>query len=177
LHKPARLGVARVRFRGGYTFVELFITLVCLALAAALVVPNLADTAPSRLQAAAEILIADVEFAQTQTLAHADDPRTVVFDASANSYTIAARSDPSTPLLNPIGQQPYVTRFGSGRAAAAARVQISTTDLGGDQTLSFGSCGQLDQLAAASVTLECSGRRLTVSFDPITGQASVTHIQ
>jgi hypothetical protein len=155
----------------------MFITLICLALAAALVVPNLSDTAPSRLQAAAEILIADVEFAQTQTLAHADDPRTIVFDTAANSYTIAARSDPGTPLSNPIGGQPYVTRFGSGRAAAAARVQISSIDLGGDQALSFGSCGQLDQTTAASVTLERSGRRLTVSFDPITGQATVTHIQ
>jgi type II secretory pathway pseudopilin PulG len=162
---------------GGFTYVEMVAVIICLALAAALVLPSMSNTASTRLAAAADMIIADLEFAQTQTLARADDPRLLVFDPSSASYFVAARSDPATPLVNQVGGEPYLVHFGTGRGAAAAGVGFGGLEVGTDNALGFGAVGQLDQTTVAAVRLECEGRRLEITLDPVTGSASVSHIQ
>ncbi|MCK4658115.1 MAG: prepilin-type N-terminal cleavage/methylation domain-containing protein [Phycisphaerae bacterium] len=156
-----------------FTLVELLIVIVLVAIAASLVVPMLAGTDDSRLRAASRLLIADLAFAQIESITHADDPRLVSFDQANNSYTIAASSAPTTPINNPALNQPYVTQFGSGRASEMTGVTIQSHSLGGDDQVVFGILGQLDQADAATVTLQAGNIILTVQIDPTTGEASI----
>ncbi|MHC4065472.1 MAG: prepilin-type N-terminal cleavage/methylation domain-containing protein, partial [Planctomycetota bacterium] len=64
----------------GFTLVEVLIVVVIAAIVAALAMPLLAETDSTRLAAAARLLMADLGFAQVESITHGDDPCVVVFD-------------------------------------------------------------------------------------------------
>lgn len=165
----------------GFTLVELLVTVMCLAVAAMIVLPTMSDNSSERLRGAAQILVADLEYAQSesmsQTGARADEARLLVIDADRAGYRIATKSDPATPVINKIGGADYVTRFGSGRAALLANVTVGVYDLGGDEQIGFGALGQLDQPAAATIQLVCGARTILVSLDPTTGEVTIGPLQ
>jgi prepilin-type N-terminal cleavage/methylation domain-containing protein len=175
--RPAACGTGpRISPQHGFTLVELAVVLACIAVAAMLVVPVLGNTAATELKAAAQLLIADLEHAQTESITHADDPRVFVVDPSGTAYHIAARSDPATPVINTVGAQPYRTAFGVGRAGALRRTRIHAYAFDGTPLLRFGSLGQLAQSTPATITLACGTLTLTITIDPITGEAAVGQI-
>lgn len=144
-----------------------------LAIAGALVVPMMGDTASTKLRSAARLLAADIDYTQVESIAHGDDPRVLVLDQTNHKYFIAAKSDPATPITNPIGHEPYTTTFGQGRAAQLGGVTISSYSLGGDAVLGFGIFGQLDQTTDATITLAMHSQSVTITVDPTTGESSV----
>ena len=165
------------RSRRGVTLVEVVVTVVCLAIAAAIVLPVASDNSGERLRGAAQLLAADLEHAQSESMSRADDPRMLVIDADGGGYSIATKSAPATPITNKVGNMPYVTRFGSGRAAALTNVTVGTYSLGGDNRLSFGALGQLDQAATATIQLNCGSRKIVISLDPTTGEITTGPLQ
>ncbi len=156
-----------------FTIVELLIVLVVLAIAATLVVPLLATPHPTKLTAAAELIAADLGFAQTESITHADDPRVVTFNTSTSSWLVAKKSAPDTPITEPVTQAPYNTQLGTGRASQLAGVAIQSYSLGGDARLGFGKFGELDQTATATITLAAGGWTLVISVDPTSGEVSL----
>jgi hypothetical protein len=148
-----------------------------MAIAALIVMPAMGDRASERLEGAAQILIADLEFAQSQSMSHGDDPRMLAIDSDKAGYRIVARSAQTTPVTNPSGGDAYVTRFGLGRAAGLSGVRASAYSLGGDDKLGFAVLGQLDQTAPASITLQCGARKVVVTIDPTTGEATAGAVQ
>jgi len=148
-----------------------------LAIAAAIAVPMFANTHASRLRAAAEMLAADLAYAQVESMTHADDLRLVRFDAVSHRYAIVAMSNPNEPIHNPIADQPYEVTFGQGRASPFHGVTILHFNLGGDNTLLFGQYGQLDQTTPATITLACRDRTITLTVDPVLGQVSIGPIE
>lgn len=161
------------RSRPGFTLVEILIVVAVLAIVAAMVVPAMGNTDATRLRAAADMLVSDIHQAAFASISHSGDPRMLVFDSATHRYSVVRAAAPSTPLTHPIDHQPYRTTFGQGRAAHLAGVVIHSYSLGGDARLSFGTYGQLDQGSAASVTLACNGKTLTITIDPVTAQATV----
>jgi type II secretory pathway pseudopilin PulG len=159
------------------SLVEVTITLLCLAIAAMVVFPTLSDTAPEQLRGAAQVVIADLQFAQGQSMSRGDDPRLVVFEPGRNGYSIAPKSEPNKPIKHPIGGEKYVTKFGQGRAASLGKVRIGALTVGGDDQLAFGGLGQLDQTTPATITLTAGSRSLVITIDPITGDATTGAIQ
>ncbi len=157
----------------GFTLIELLIVATIVAIAAALAVPMLKNTAASKLQGAASSLVADLAFAKVESIAHGDDPRLVVFDPPADTYHIAAASDPATPITNPIAARPYSITYGQGTAVSLIGVGIDSVSVGGDDQLGFGIYGGLDQPTAATITLGCDGQTVTVSVDPNTGESTI----
>ena len=157
-----------------FTLVELLIVIVLVAIAATLAMPLVADTDATRLQAAARLLAADLAFAQVESITHADDLCVVTFDPANGSYTIAKSSAPGTPITNPATGRPYVTQFGSGRAAELAGVSIQGTALGGDNQIVFGIFGQIDQTAAGTITLQAGTLTIVVQIDPASGEVSLS---
>ena len=149
------------------------IVVLIVAIAAGLAVPMLGQTDATRLRAAAQLLVADLEFAQIESIAHGDDLRVVVFDLVDNTYHIAAASDSTTPITNPIGNQPYETEFGRGRAAELGTVALQSYALDGDNELGFGIYGQLDQTTNATVTLASGTKTITITIDAISGETSI----
>jgi len=163
----------RSRRAGGFTAVEVLIVVLILGIIAVLAMPMLAETDATRLAAAARLLVADLGFAQVESIAHADDPCIVVFDQVNGSYKITRSSDTATAITNPADNRPYVTQFGTGRAAELAGVTIQGYSLDGDNELGFGIYGQLDQTTPATITLQAGTSTLTVQVDPADGEASV----
>ena len=173
---PSSPGFRRRR-TAGFTFVEVLIVVLIMGIAAALTVPMFGQTDATRLRAAANLLVADLGYAQVESISHGDDPRLVVFDQDNGSYRIAAVSDPDTPITNPAGNQPYVMTFGTGRAHELAGVSIQGHALDGDDRLQFGIYGQLDQTDPATITLASGGASITITLDPTSGEASVGAIE
>ncbi len=155
-----------------FTAIELLIVIVIVAIAASLVIPMIGGTSTIRLRAAARMLVADLEFAQIESMAHTDDPRLFVIEGST-TYRIAPTSNSISAIVNPADGDAYRVVYGTGRAAELVGVVISAFSLGGDDRLGFGRYGQLDQAAAATITLAASGETVTVTLDPETGEATV----
>ncbi|MCP4593939.1 MAG: prepilin-type N-terminal cleavage/methylation domain-containing protein [bacterium] len=161
------------RNRRAVTLVELLIVVVVVAIATTLVVPMMGATDGSRVQAAARLLFADLAYAQFESISHADDLCVVTFDQANNSYMLARASAPATPITDPTTGQPYVTQFGSGRAAAMSGVTIDSYLLGGDNQLEFNMYGGTDQAGAAKITLLAGTATLTVRVNRDSGETAL----
>lgn len=159
-----------------FTFVELLIVILILGIAAGLVVPQMGQTASTKLVEAARLLAADLGEAQIESMSHGEDLRLVVFDPDNNAYQIAAASDPDTPITNPIGNTPYRVTFGSDRAGALTGVTIQNLSVGGDDKLGFGIYGQLDQTPDATITLACEGKTITLTVQASTGEVTISGV-
>jgi Tfp pilus assembly protein FimT len=162
--------------RRAFTLVEVMMVLFCLAIAGYLALPELFNDS-TKLAQAATMFVADLEFAQSESLAHGDDPRVIVFDPANNLYSLTARSNTAIVLTNPVDQTPYTTRYGSGRAFALNNVTINSLSVGGDNQLGFGSLGELDQTSAATIQLGYRTHTVTITIDPTSGSASVGMIE
>mgnify|MGYP002624563805 CR=1 FL=1 len=152
------------------------IVVLILAISAALAVPRIGETSATRLSAAARQLVADLAFAQVESIAHSDDLRVIVFDTTLQQYHIAAASDTATPITNPITKFPYIVKFGQGSASQLTNVTIGTLGVGGDDQLQFGAYGQLDQGAAATIQLVCEGKTIVITIYPSTGEATLCSV-
>lgn len=157
----------------GFTLIELMIVMLVLAIAAALAVPMLGSTAVNKLKGAASMLVADLAYAQIESVAHGDDRRLLVFDNPNDTYHIAAASDPATPITHPITQQPYLIDFGSGQAESLVGVTLDSYNLNGDDRLGFDIYGSLDQPTDATITLGCEGLTVTITAGANTGETVI----
>lgn len=160
----------------GFTLIEMLTVVVVIGIVSALMVPMLGDTGQSKLIAAANQVAADVAYAQIESISHADDLRFVIFDLDNNTYYIAPTSALDTPVINPIGNKPYLIKFGTGANRQLNGVTLSSVSLNGDDRLRFGVYGELDQAVAATVTLTCEGKQITVSVDPTCGDVGISAI-
>jgi len=164
------------------------IVVMIIGIAAALALPMLTQDTSTKVIAAAQLLAADLAYAQIESIAHGDDPRVVVFDNTNHKYFITTESAiaaavgaggtalTATPITNPVGNTNYVTTFGKTRALALTGVQIGAYALGGDNQLKFLIYGQTDMSANATITLTCSGKSITVTVDPVSGEASIGNV-
>jgi prepilin-type N-terminal cleavage/methylation domain-containing protein len=162
-----------------FTLVELLIVLAMTGIIVGLVLPTLGDSRMLRLRAAARMLAADLEFAQSESIAHPDNLRLVKFDTSTtpHRYWVAASSAPDTPLADPSNQQPLLNVFGSGRASGTGGVMLQSVNVGGAGVLKFDAYGSPDQTTDATVQLSIqvgSGTQtLTVRAKAGSGEVSV----
>lgn len=153
---------------------ELMVVVSIVAIVAALAVPRLGANDETRVRAAARLLVADLEYAQIESITHSGAPRVVVFDTSTSTYRIATAATPATPITNPVSKQPYTVTFGTGATTSFAGVTIQSISLGGGTQIAFGPYGQTTQSASTStITLAGGARRITISVDAGTGEVSV----
>lgn len=156
-----------------FTYVELMATVVVVGIASAMVIPTMGDTTQTQLIKAADLLVADLAYAQVESISHSDDPRVVVFDAANKRYYIAASSDTTTPIINPVTKGNYDVTWGAGRAHALTALSFGTISADGDSILGFKQYGQLDQTENATIALQAGVNQLTITVDAINGEASI----
>ena len=182
-----------LHFRSAMTLVGVLIVIALLAIAAGLVIPTLGDSNTMRLREAARMLAADIEYAQSDSIAHGDAPRAIVFDTNnRNRYWIAPRvaNQPAkapamaNAIADPVWRDPanaanyapFVTVFGQNRAAATTGVTIQSVQNlvndGGLQFLAFNVYGVPIDSAGLPRAASSSPARVT-----ITGGASTMVIE
>jgi hypothetical protein len=132
-------------------------------------------TDTSKLRAAAAMLMGDIDFARSESLAHPDDLRMLVINSGGNSYLLAASSNSSSAITNPVDGARCMTTFGVGRAAPLGTVTISNyTFSGTSNQLKFGPFGQLSGLSSsASITLSSGTCSMTLAINPDHGGCAV----
>lgn len=160
----------------GYTLMEMTIVVLVIAIAAGIALPMLGNSNTGKLRAAADVLAADIAYAQSESIAHGDNLRLLVVDADHHGYRIATQNDPNTPVTDPVTHQPYQVVFGQGTSRSLGGVTITATHIGGDDQLGFGALGQLDQTDPATFTLTAGTSCVTVSVDPNTGETTIGDI-
>ncbi len=163
-----------------FTVVELLTVVMILSIVAVLARPLFESTDATRLSAAARLVVADLQYAQMYSISHGDNPMGLKFDTSTSSYTVVQRTgsppfqcSTAAAVTNPVGGGTFTTTFGAGRAAELVGVGIGSLSLDGDECLVFGSMGELDQTSAATFTLTFGSRSMTISVDPISGEATI----
>jgi prepilin-type N-terminal cleavage/methylation domain-containing protein len=158
-------GHDRAAARHAFTLIELLVAITLIAVIAVLVTPRFRDDHRLRLIAASNVVISDIEYAQTMCISHPDDPVVVTFDPGAASYWLAYAYDPATPLTREDTGEPYLVEFGQGRAASVVDVALAVSGLT-DDILAFDSLGALADLGASPVITVTRGNewlQLTIS--------------
>lgn len=143
-----------------FTLAELVVVLAILALLAALAVPRYAQAVGrSRLEAAANRLVADLSLARNRAAQRSRSLK-VAFNVVSETYVIQGLADPAHPAAMytvDLRQEPY-------------RAEIVSADCGGDETIVFNGFGHPD--SAAQIVLAVGGEQRSVHVDANTGAVS-----
>ena len=156
----------------GMMLVDLVMALAVLGIVMLAVMPSANPGESMKLVAATTILTADIEYAQSQTLARPADPTILRFDEDGNRYWLALASDPDSPILRPNGTGPYEVVFGEGAFRQLWGVTVEVQDIP-DQIMVFDAMGRLVQSASAVIRLGNSNGELAVVVRATTGSVSV----
>lgn len=151
---PAATGVR------SFTLLELVIVLAIIAMVGAMAVPRYVQAvARSRLDAAANRLVADLTMGRNRAIAQSRTLK-IGFDVATERYNFTGMADPVHPDSSytvSLGAEPY-------------RADIESADCGGDATLIFNGFGYPD--SAATIALAVGNEKRTVVVDGTTGGVS-----
>lgn len=156
----------------GMMLVDLVMALAVLGIVMLAVMPSANPGESMKLVAATTILTADIEYAQSQTLARPADPTILRFDEDGNRYWLALASDPDTPIVRPNGVDPYEVEFGAGAFRQLWGVTVTVQDIP-DQIMVFDAMGRLVQSVSAVIRLGNAQGELAVVVRATTGSVSV----
>jgi Tfp pilus assembly protein FimT len=148
------------------TLVELLVVVIILMICAAVVVPHVIRGADMQATAAARMLATDLQYAQDYAIT-TQDPVTVTFDASADSYDL---SNASGALNHPITKSAYQVDFSSESGFEA--VSLDSADFGGASSVTFDEIGSPDN--AGSVVVQADSYSFRVDVAAATGKVTVT---
>lgn len=154
------------------------IVVAVLGIVAAIAAPMFSATEMTKLTSAAGVLAADIDAARAESIAHAEDPRVIVFDDDGVTWYIAASSDTTTPINHPDTGLPYTRTLGVGSLRELGQVsvtgyQLDTSSETDDNKLGFGIYGQTDQTSDATITLGAGGVSLTLTIAASTGEVII----
>ncbi len=159
---------------GGFTLIDLMMTLTIIAVMATVLIPRLGDGGRVRLIAGSRVLSSDIEMAQIMTISNPTAPIVVKFEPSNSRYWLAPASDPDNPILRPGATQLYRVTFGKGRGRTANEVTFELTDVT-DDILKFNEQGGVsDPTTAPEIKLIHGQRWIKLNVSTMTGRISET---
>ncbi len=182
--------------RRSYTLIELIMVMAVLALAAAILVPNLVGRDSLTAQAAVRMIIGDVSFVQSDALARQKFRRIVFYPdgtgycligvPNENYVTPSDLDDPTIEYLTvPLGKMGrYIVRFDSdGRfeGVSITSADIDGTVLSGRPEITYDSLGGTVVAGGApgiggELVVTFDGFSYQISFAPFTGKMTVTEL-
>ncbi len=158
---------ARHCCRAGVTLVDLVITVMIVAILAAVAMPRFASTVSRlRTEAVARRIASDLNFAR-RTAIQTSRTTSVTFAAAPAGYTMTGVEHPAYP------SQAYVVAV----ADIDGSVALQSFNFDGGPVLSFNTYGRplvgSNALAVGAVVVASGGHALSVVVDPSTGETSV----
>ncbi len=161
-------GMIGARTARAFTLIDLLVTVAIMAVVAAVVVPALSPDNGARLRGGAMMLVSDIEYAQSMSLAEPGDPVIVRFGADGATYWLARESDPTLPIAYPGTNEQYLVRFGEGRASLLADASLSVAGLV-DGAIAFDEFGRLRTLDDAVIEVRNEALSVMVRVDSSSG--------
>ena len=160
----------RSRRPGGYTLIEVLLTVAILGLIGAAVVPSMLNAGSLGVQAAARVIVSDLLYAQNEAIAQ-QLTRGVVFDVASDSYRLTDEFDNTltAPWIN--GQaNNYRIDFTTDRRFKD--VTITAVDFNGGNVIEYDSLGTPS--TGGSVTIQFDRRSFRIDVASFTGRVTVT---
>lgn len=160
--------------RRGYTLVEMLITVVILAIAAAMVIPSMAQTGVLRVQGALRMIVSDITMAQSDAVAY-QQKRAVIFnyEGDPSRYVVAQINGSTIDLTSGIIAD---RTFGGDQFGNTA---LTSTTLANSRIIFDGLGGPVtdpgsDTAAATGViNLTGSGQSFRITIDAYTGRVTI----
>ncbi|MHC4414849.1 MAG: prepilin-type N-terminal cleavage/methylation domain-containing protein [Planctomycetota bacterium] len=174
----------------GYTLIELIMVMAVLALAAALLVPQLVSSDSMTVQAAVRLIIADLSFAQSDALANQEYRRVLFYDdgrgyclfrVTDSDYATPADLDTADYIFDPLGAMGrYIVDFTEDDRFEGVTIESVDID-GGAREVTY------DALGGTVITpgVPGNGGEIIISFDaeryqidiaPFTGKLTVSKL-
>jgi len=167
IHQPD-LDITAEHRHTAFTMIELILITMIMIIAAAMVIPVMSDSDTSRLNVAVMLMIADLDYAQTQAINVPSELILVRFDSTKDRWWVATESEPETPLVNPINDKPFDTTMGIGRAAQALNVTFTLNEIT-ENSIAYDAFGRLSQAINPTITLFSGTQQATITIDAETG--------
>jgi len=157
-----------------FTFIEILIVIVILAIAAMMAVPMVGSADTMQIRSAANVIAADLEYAKSMAISR-QKMYSVVFDISHESYRI---EDADGAVINhPVKKGfPYIVNFSSdSRLNKVDILQVNFDGTGNVVKFDYlgspytynGSNNPL--VNTASIVLQAGGSISTITVEPVTG--------
>jgi len=162
---------SRIRASEGlraFSILELLVVIIIVAIAAAIVVPTMSSTQDVKATSAARIIAADIEYAQSMAITH-QDPVTVTFNPSGESYSL---SNASGPLVHPITKENYAVDFTT--KDGFENLDVVSASFGGTAAVTFDEIGAPDNVG--SVTIQVGAHAYQISVAAATGKVRVAYV-
>jgi len=163
-------GDSRCKLRGtrrGFTAIELLVVVVIMAIAALTVVPMMTSASGMQLRSAANMIMADLEYAKSMAISRGQN-YSVVFDESAESYSIEDQD--SVVIPHPVKKGfDYIVDFQND--SRLNRVNITDADFDSASSVQFDCLGSPD--SGGTISLQAGGTTMIVRVEPITGYIRV----
>jgi prepilin-type N-terminal cleavage/methylation domain-containing protein len=161
--------------RAAYTLVEIIIVILVMAIAAAIVIPNIGSAANNQALSAAQTLQSDLEVARSMAVT-TQQPYSLVFSDDLQSYKVVANyaGGPylaAAAINHPVNSgQLFQVHLGSLNGMSG--VTVANVSFGGTpQYVTFGSLG--DPIAPGTVVIQSGATQFTVMVESLTGIITV----
>lgn len=171
---------ANLRSRA-FSLIDVLVTLAVLSIVILAAIPAFTPDERTRLVAAANLLIADLNNARSMSVQNPADPVQLVIGVAGESYYLAHSSEPDEPIALPIGiGGKYAVAFGEADHSDLIDVQLAPEGVDPDTIASgslpfvkFDAFGRLSPQADIRLTVSAGTPTLTVVIRADTGDAYV----
>lgn len=162
--RRCRLRAANHTANQAFSLIELVVVVLVMGILAAAAVPRIASSiAYYRIESAAKQIQSDLELAR-ESARYAGNNRTVTFDVSTNSYTLAGVAHPNRP------RQTYVVNL-SSTDYPVSLVSVALGLAGTSLSVTFDMYGKPD--AGGSIVISSAGQQRTVQISGTTAKITI----
>jgi prepilin-type N-terminal cleavage/methylation domain-containing protein len=167
--------------RPAYTLVEMLIVIVLMGLAAAMVIPSMAQASSLKVQGALRLMVADITVMQSDAVAFQQN-RAIVFrpNGDATRYIMCEANGLTPDTATGVIQRRYIGGETYGMAQVAQTANLAATDtlifdaLGGP--IRGGNGGSVEPAPTATIRVNGSNQSWQISIEAFTGRVTVQNL-
>lgn len=168
----------RYDLRGGFTFAEILIVIVIIAIAAMIALPMIGSMGSFQIRSAANIIAADLEYAKSMAIGRQKN-YSVVFNPVNEYYEV---HDPNGIIKHPVKKGfDYKVDFSSDSRLNKVVIDDADFDPDSSNTITFdylgspySGSGTSNPLNSGTISIRTGDFTMTVSVEPVTGFISIT---
>lgn len=178
------------RYQQGFTLLEVILVILIIAIASAIILPQLSSSNPYKLEAAAQEVVAAIRFARSESIRKKEPvgiwyyPLTQSLSVFRVVYVLGLPV-PYYDIRHPVDKKLYSLNFSANGNQSPAKISSVTLKFGGNATnrfyISFDANGSpfyweganYQMLDNASIVLEYGGQTRTINISPMTGRVTL----